>query len=133
MAKYPITSFINLFKNIVYDKEQLPNPTLDIWDAYVISPLFKDNLAYFITHVVKEGDTWNSLARDYYDNDRLWWVIPLFNDIENPFLIFDRDLFNQDVQELKILKPEYINQITLLARQQKIMNDRQVERGGDGQ
>ena len=131
MAKYPITSFINLFNNIIYDKDQNPNPTLDIWDAYVISPLFKDKLSYFITHVIKEGDTWNSLAGYYYDNDRLWWIIPLFNDVENPFLIFDRDLYSNETKELKILKPNYINQITLLARQQKILNDRQIDRNSN--
>lgn len=127
--EFPVTSFMNLFKNIVYDETQIANYSLDIWDAFVISPFFKEDLAYFLTHIVSRGDNWVLLANKYYRNDRLWWVIPLFNDVENPFLIFDKDLFDTGITELKILKPEYIEQIIMIARQQKILNDRLIEEG----
>jgi hypothetical protein len=129
MANFPATSFMNLFKNIVYDKEQNANYSLDIWDAYVISPLLKNEAEFFVTHVVRIGDTWASLALQYYQNDRLWWVIPLFNDIEDPFLIFDNDLFLNEVQQLKVLRNQYIDQLLLLARQEKILNDRLIKEG----
>ena len=128
--QYPMASFINLFKNIVYDKNQSPNYSLDIWDAYVISPFFKNELAFFQTHIVSQGDNWASLSIRYYGTDRYWWLIPLFNDeIENPFIIYDRDLFRDEVQELKIMRSEYVQQLIMTARQQKITNDRLVEKG----
>lgn len=127
--EFPVTSFMNFFKNIIYDENQVANYSLDIWDAFVISPFFKEDLSYFLTHVVVQGDNWVQLANKYYRNDRLWWVIPLFNDIENPFLIFDKDLFDEGISELKVLRPEYIEQIIMIARQEKILNDRLVDEG----
>lgn len=128
-SNFPISSFMNLFKNIIYDKEQTPNYSLDIWDAYQISPFFKNELAFFLTHIVQRGDNWASLAIKYYGNDRYWWIIPLFNDLENPFTIYDRDLFRNETQELKILRPQYIDQLIMIARQQKITNDKLVKEG----
>lgn len=120
----PPTSFMNLFNEIVYDKSQTPNPSLDIWDAYVIGPFQKDALRYFQIHRVEIGETWVQLSRYYYSDERLWWVIPLFNDIENPFLLTQTSLDRLGITELQVLKPEYINQLLLLARQQKITSDR---------
>lgn len=128
---FPIASFMNLFKEIKYDESQEANYSFDIWDSFLISPHMKDNLSYFVTHIISSGDTWSSMAINYYDDARLWWVIPLFNDIENPFLIYDRDLFREEVRELKVLKPEYIDQLLMVARQEKIINDRLSKEGKD--
>jgi predicted hydrolase (HD superfamily) len=130
MAKnnFPNTSFMNLFKNIVYDKDVNPNLSLDIWDAYVISPFYKDQLRYFQLHKISAGDTWVSLARRYYNDERLWWIIPLFNDIEDPFLVMSPDLFRDNVQQVKVLQSQYLNSLLLQARQQKISEDRKSER-----
>jgi hypothetical protein len=128
-SQFPISSFMNLFKNIVYDKSQTPNYSLDIWDAYTISPFFKNELAFFQTHILQLGDNWASLAIKYYGNDRYWWIIPLFNDLENPFIIYDSDLYRDEIQELKILKPQYVEQMIMIARQNKITNDRLLQKG----
>lgn len=127
----PTTSFMNLFKEIVYDKSQTPNRSLDIWDSYVIGPFRKDALKYFQIHKVESGETWIQLSRRYYDDDRLWWVIPLFNDIEDPFLLTQTSITQLGITELQILKPEYINQLLLLARQQKITNDRKQNKDNE--
>ncbi len=130
MAKgnFPNTSFMNLFKNIVYDKDTNPNTTLDIWDAYVISPFYKNELRYFLLHKISTGDTWVSLARHYYNDERLWWVIPLFNDIDDPFIVMSEDLFRDSIQQVKVLQPQHMNTLLLAARQQKIQNDRAFEK-----
>lgn len=127
MAKFPQTSFLNLFKKIVYDKDQSPNYSLDIWDAYVISPFFKHELQYFQLYKITANDTWVSLAKKFYGDERLWWVIPLFNDIEDPFMVMDPNIFLDDITEdLKVLKMQHLNELLLQARQQKIINDRKV-------
>ena len=131
MAEFPPSSFMNLFKKIVYDKMQNPNPTLDIWDAYVISPFYKNELQYFQLYTVTANDTWVSLANSFYNDQRLWWVIPLFNDIEDPFLVMDPNVFLDDVPtQLKVLRANHLNQLLLQARQQKIINDRQTQQEG---
>ena len=121
---FPNTSFMNLFKNIIYDKELNPNPTLDIWDAYVISPFYKEELRFFQMHKISANDTWVSLARYYYNDERLWWIIPLFNDIDDPFVVMSKDLFLESIAEVKVLQPQHMNQLLLIARQQKIQSDR---------
>lgn len=129
MANFPNTSFMNLFKNIVYDPTQTPNYSLDIWDAYTISPFYKNELKYFQLHVVNEGETWISLAQQYYGDERLWWIIPLFNDIDDPFVVMNKQGFPETVTQLKILQQTYLNMLLITARQQKIMNDRETAKG----
>lgn len=124
---FPNTSFMNLFKNIIYDKSQNPNPTLDIWDAWVISPLYKDDLKNFVVHTVKVGDTWVGLSRKYYNDERLWWLTPLFNDIEDPFIIKEDDIMKENITQLKILSKQNVDQILFLARREKIINDKNPE------
>lgn len=122
-SNYPNTSFINLFNSIVYDKDVISNYSLDIWDAYVIRPELKIDLANFEIYNVKAGDTWVELSDKYYNDQRLWWVIPLFNEIENPFIIKQQDIFNENVTQLKILSKDVINNMLFNARRQKIIND----------
>ena len=127
-GNFPNTSFMNLFKNIIYDKDSNPNITLDIWDAYVISPFYKQELRYFQMHKVAANDTWVSLARFYYQDERLWWIIPMFNDVEDPFLVNSPDLFRASIKQVKVLQPQHMNTLLLAARQQKIQNDRAFEK-----
>ena len=122
----PPSSFINLFSTITYDKTQTPNKSLDIWDAYILNQFNKQDMRNFTLHRVGPNDTWVSLARYYYDDDRLWWVIPMFNDIEDPFLALDLANY-ADLKELQILKPSKISALLLQSRQRKITNDHQTE------
>ncbi len=125
-TNFPNTSFMNLFKSIIYDKEQNANPSLDIWDAWVISPVYAEDLKNFSVYSVKAGDTWVRIARDFYNDARLWWVIPLFNNVEDPFLIKDQDILSQEITQLKILSRQNIDQILFRARREKIINDSNV-------
>ena len=36
-------------------------------------------------HTVKNGDTFDSLALEYYNNPTLYWIICAFNNIANPY------------------------------------------------
>lgn len=40
----------------------------------------------WVAHTVKQGDTLDSLALNYYNNPTFWWVIAYFNDIQDPFI-----------------------------------------------
>lgn len=123
MTDFPNTSFMNLFKSIIYDSAQNPNPSLDIWDAWVINPVLSSDLKNFAIYNVKEGDTWVGLAKKYYNDARLWWILPLFNNIEDPFLIKQQDIFSQNITQIKILSRDNIDQILFIARREKIIND----------
>lgn len=44
----------------------------------------KDTVGYSI-HVTKKGDTFDSIALDYYNSPTLFWVICDFNKIQDPY------------------------------------------------
>jgi hypothetical protein len=71
-SNIPLSSFINLFKKIIYNKEENKNPILDIWDSYIISSFYKNELQYFEIYNVSSTDTWASLALKFYGDARLW-------------------------------------------------------------
>ena len=123
MSNFPNTSFMNLFKSIIYDASQNPNPSLDIWDAWVINPTLNQDLKNFAVYNIKVGDTWVGLAKTYYNDARLWWILPLFNNVEDPFLIKEQDIFGQNITQIKILSRDNIDQILFVARREKIIND----------
>lgn len=124
-TNFPNTSFMNLFKTIVYDKEQNPNFSLDIWDAYVINPEYADDLVNFQLYNVRAGDTWVGLAKQYYQDESLWWVIPIYNKIENPFIVKRQDILDQNITQIKILSKTIVDNMLFEARRKKIIADNQ--------
>lgn len=58
---------------------------LNIWRSYHINEESKNNISYFSHYKVEEEDWWENIANKYYGSPKLWWVIALFNDVNNPF------------------------------------------------
>ena len=56
--------------------------TVDKKEIYGIGSNMKKTTPY-ITHVVQETDTLDSLALHYYANPTFWWVIAYFNNIQD--------------------------------------------------
>lgn len=107
------SSFINLFPTFVYDKSQVPENSLDIWNAYRIKILNKNqNDTAFFFHQLNESDTFVSLAYEYYKEPKLWWLVALVNEVEDPFVFIDQVL-QEDQPIIKILKPIYIGGILM--------------------
>lgn len=110
----PSTSFVNLFPEFVYDKSQVPGKSLDIWNSFRFSimPTILANRAYFL-YKVAPRDTLEGLAGKFYNNQRLWWITLVLNDVEDPFDFLPNILNNVDPEfssdyRIKILKPEFI-------------------------
>ena len=113
MASPPLgnSSFVNLFPYFVYDNEQVAERSLDIWNSYRIRVLnSKNNDTAFNFHQLSDSDTYPSLAQTYYEDQRLWWLVPLANDAEDPFT-FLADIRQQEQPIVRILKPQYIGDI----------------------
>lgn len=53
------------------------------WVMGIGSNMKKDNA--WLAHKIKQEDTFDSLALEYYNNPSYWWVIAYFNDIDDPF------------------------------------------------
>jgi hypothetical protein len=86
---------------------------LDVWNSYTITDEFKKNTIEYGTYLVEEGDTWSSVAGKIYDDRRLWWVIALYNDLEDPFKLYYEFGITNKITELKLLSPVHIR--TLLS------------------
>ena len=46
---------------------------------------YLDDSTVYTNHVVKRGDTFDSLALKYYNNPTYYWIICSFNHIQNPY------------------------------------------------
>jgi len=94
--------------NIYEDSDK--NKFLNIFRAFKNREL---DIRYFHTHELDYEDWWDYLAYQYYGTPYLWWVIPLVNNIENPFEMPEAGT------NIKILKKEYtftiLNEIKGLA------------------
>lgn len=109
--KLGTSSFINLFPTFVYDNEQVAERSLDIWNTYRLKILKnRDNDTAFVFHNLRNSDTFPSLAFEYYQDQTLWWLVPLVNDMEDPFTELD-DILQQEQPIIKILKQEFVGNI----------------------
>lgn len=46
---------------------------------------YLDNTTIYTLHTVKQGETLDSLALEYYGNPTLYWIICSYNHIQNPY------------------------------------------------
>lgn len=51
---------------------------------YGFTSHLKDTATY-VLHKVKQNETYDSIALDYYNNPTFFWVICDFNKVQNPF------------------------------------------------
>ena len=56
----------------------------DLKYIYGTTAQLNNNTVYTI-HIVKNGDTWDTIALDYYNNPTLFWVICDFNRVQDPY------------------------------------------------
>lgn len=101
-------SQLQKFNILVEDEEYFFN----IFRSYTISDNVKSNVNYISLHYVDHDDWWENISYKYYENENLWWIVAMTNDIVNPFeelnvgepvkLIDSRWLYNI-VKEVKSL------------------------------
>lgn len=105
------SSFVNLFPSFVYDKDQVAERSLDIWNTYRIKILNTNkNDTAFVFHELRESDNFVRLALEYYNDSKLWWLIPLSNDAEDPFTFLD-DLRRDPQPIIRILKGQFVGNL----------------------
>jgi hypothetical protein len=129
----PNESFINLFPEITYDKFQIAQKSLDIWNAYQIRNIARNSerLPTFLYRPA-EDDSLEKLAKYFYKSDRLWWVTLLVNDVEDPFTFLD-DVIHKNVNNgtINILKYAYISDLVYEMKRIKAINDELNDKGNE--
>jgi hypothetical protein len=98
------SSILNMFPETVFEDISI----LDLWSSYKVSQEFQTNGSYFDKFQLEERHRWDTLAEEIYGDRQFWWVLVLFNNLDNPFAIdYDVNLDNS-VNIIKVLKPEYL-------------------------
>ena len=76
------TSLLHQF-DILEDDEG--NTLLNIWKNYSIPENIKDNEDVISYYDASDVSWWENIAYEAYENENLWWMISLTNDVVNPF------------------------------------------------
>ena len=85
----------NSYRNLFPDFKVGGVDMADFWRSWQIAVDFKTKVKEFDSYVLQQGDRWDTLAQSFYSDRKLWWILVLFNDIENPFEIyFDKTIKN---------------------------------------
>lgn len=99
------TSQLRLF-NILLDTDR-ETEFFNIMKSLKINDDALTDISFFDTYET-EGERevwWDNISFEIYGTPNLWWIIPLFNDVVNPFEEIEEG------QNLKVLKQIYIYQI----------------------
>jgi len=93
-------SFTRMF-NILVDHDRYTK-FMNIFHSYTFNERITIDVAFFDTYEVGHEEWWDNISVKFYGTPLLWWVIPAFNDIVNPFEGLEPGM------NLKILKSAYI-------------------------
>jgi len=77
---------------------------LNIWKSYSISDKVVNNSSVFEIYIVEDNDWWENISYKLYGTKTFWWLLCLFNNIENPFEELEAG------KKLKVLNAEYLYQ-----------------------
>jgi len=129
---------LNIIPYIIDGKTYFIRDIFDIDKIYSIVDKYIKNIKFYEVHKLQDGDKWESLALKYYGNQKMFWILILINEMDDPYYDFaltlreiaratyynslsdlalqnrivnyNRALINNDTKrELRILKPEYIS------------------------
>ncbi len=101
------TSLIHQF-DILEDDEG--NFLLNIWKNYLVSEDVKNNEDFISYYDVPENSWFDQISYEAYENENLWWIVAMANDVVNPFeeltpgetiKILDDSLLYQIIKEIK--------------------------------
>jgi hypothetical protein len=111
-----ISSVKNLFMPVKVDQREI----MDIWSSWQMSSEIIDKIKGLGTVDVEENDSWHSISELVYGTREYWWVLVLFNEVEDPFSLFFDSTMPETVTRIKVIKPEFINLVVTEIRNQRI-------------
>lgn len=98
------TTILNLYPETTFDGIKI----LDIWSSYRVSQEFQSKGSYFDKFQLEDRHRWDTLAEEIYGDRKYWWILIMFNNLDNPFVIDYGDDLDESISIIKVLKPEYI-------------------------
>jgi hypothetical protein len=102
-----LESFKNMFPELNLDGTKM----IDLWRAWELTEEFRQNIKVYDSIVISENETWDNLAEQVYGDRRLWWIIPMFNGIEDPFSLYFDKTVSGSINVIRVVKEDEINSI----------------------
>ena len=119
-------TFKNLFPPIKIDGVHLQ----DLWRAWKITDELKDKIKVFGTYILSDTDRWDTIAEEVFGDRELWWILVLFNNIEDPFSIYFDKSITDSLKTIKIPKEQdvgfILNEIRRIRLDFEISGDEEV-------
>jgi hypothetical protein len=102
------TSFLNIFPLLSEDNEYFFN----IWRVYSLNDSTLNKVLQYNAYEVDNSDWWENISYSHYENVNLWWIVPMVNNVNNPFEelepgtnlnLFRGEYLYQILKEIKII------------------------------
>jgi hypothetical protein len=109
-------SFRNLFPDITVGDVQMA----DLWRAWTITEELKNKIKVFDEYFIEENDRWDLIAEEVYGDRRLWWILVMFNNIEDPFSLYFEKGVTSSIKKIKIIKESDVAIILKAVRDKRL-------------
>lgn len=119
----PITNDINSIKNLFTDTKIDQTNIADLWTSWQFSQELKDKVDSYSEVIVTEEDSWYSISEELYGRRDYWWIIALYNDVEDPFSLFYNNSVSSAFTRLKIPDISSLNIILGTIRDKRIQRE----------
>lgn len=96
---------MNMFMETTVDDQDI----IDFWTSWQITKEVRESIQGEGAAIVQDGDSWHSISKQIYGTREFWWVLALFNNVQDPFEIFFSSSINDTNYQIKYIKPEYVN------------------------
>lgn len=97
---------------------------VDFWRSWVLTQEFKNDADIFDEYLLSAGDRWDSIAEEVFADRELWWIIPFFNDIEDPFSIYFQKDLSISLRSVKVPNSENVTRMLSEIRRRRIQFER---------
>ena len=112
----------NLFLDVKINGENMQ----DLWTSWQLTTEFKESIRDFSVYLVEEGDNWHNISERIYGTRDFWWVLALFNEVEDPFTIFLDNNIPIATNKIKTISREDVGFLLSAIRNERI--EREIDK-----
>ena len=111
---------MNLFPELKYGDTTFA----DLWRSWFLTEEFKSDAEVFDEWLLTDGERWDTVAERVFGDRELWWTLPFFNEIEDPFSIYFQKDLSISLKTIKVPNEENVRRMLLEIRRRRIAFDK---------
>jgi hypothetical protein len=113
------TSVSNLFVPIQVDNMDI----LDFWTSWQLSTDILKSIKGEGEILVDDDDSWHSISEQLYGTREYWWVLAIFNNVDDPFSLFFDSSTTISKKRINVIRLEEITTITREVRRIRLKKE----------